>query len=177
MLTGSRCHSQNDHSTSRQNQNLFPNYRIKGAVKFLKLTYTQDELLSLWRGNSATMARWYPWQQFNSSISTNNYLVWGMGLQRLKSKWTVLQKLSKCEINAHKSIIHLPLNLVWNQFRHDFWVLKITIFTILETLNIEFCKIWDYRNGSYFLKLNFKKCQKWHFLTFWIHQYLISLEI
>ena len=36
------------------------NYRIKGAVKFLKLTYTQDGLFSLWRGNSATMARVVP---------------------------------------------------------------------------------------------------------------------
>ena len=37
------------------------NYRIKGAVKFLHKTYTNDGLLSLWRGNSATMARIVPY--------------------------------------------------------------------------------------------------------------------
>ena len=35
-------------------------YRIKGAIKFLKLTYKQDGLLYLWRGNTATMARVIP---------------------------------------------------------------------------------------------------------------------
>ena len=35
------------------------NYRIKGAIKFLKLTYKQDGILSLWRGNSATMLRYH----------------------------------------------------------------------------------------------------------------------
>ena len=33
------------------------NYRIKGAIRFLRKTYTQDGVFSLWRGNSATMAR------------------------------------------------------------------------------------------------------------------------
>ena len=37
------------------------NYRIKGAVKFLRLVYTNDGFLSLWRGNSATMARIVPY--------------------------------------------------------------------------------------------------------------------
>ena len=37
------------------------NYRIKGAVKFLHKTYSQDGVLSLWRGNSATMARIVPY--------------------------------------------------------------------------------------------------------------------
>lgn len=32
-------------------------YRIKGAVKFLRLTFNNDGFLSLWRGNTATMAR------------------------------------------------------------------------------------------------------------------------
>ncbi len=41
------------------------NYRIKGAAKFLKLTYQQDGFLSLWRGNSATMIRIMP----NAAIS------------------------------------------------------------------------------------------------------------
>ena len=36
------------------------NYRIKGAVKFLKLTYTQGGIYGLWRGNSATMIRVIP---------------------------------------------------------------------------------------------------------------------
>merc|ERR1719219_279446 len=37
------------------------NYRIKGAIRFLRKTYTQDGILSLWRGNSATMARVVPY--------------------------------------------------------------------------------------------------------------------
>lgn len=41
------------------------NYRIKGAVKFLKMTYQQEGFLRLWRGNSATMVRIMP----NSAIS------------------------------------------------------------------------------------------------------------
>lgn len=43
-------------------------YRIKGAYKFLRLTYEQNGLLSLWRGNSATMCRILPYSavQFTS---------------------------------------------------------------------------------------------------------------
>lgn len=41
------------------------NYRIKGAVKFLVMTYQKDGFTSLWRGNSATMLRIMP----NSAIS------------------------------------------------------------------------------------------------------------
>ena len=37
------------------------NYRLQGAVKFLTKTYRQDGVLSLWRGNSATMARIVPY--------------------------------------------------------------------------------------------------------------------
>lgn len=37
------------------------NYRIKGAVKFLRLTYEREGFLRLWRGNSATMARIIPY--------------------------------------------------------------------------------------------------------------------
>eukprot|EP00096_Caligus_rogercresseyi_P012705 TRINITY_DN5414_c0_g1_i1.p1 TRINITY_DN5414_c0_g1~~TRINITY_DN5414_c0_g1_i1.p1 ORF type:complete len:326 (-),score=52.25 TRINITY_DN5414_c0_g1_i1:390-1367(-) len=37
------------------------NYRIKGAIKFLKITYYESGLLSLWKGNSATMARIIPY--------------------------------------------------------------------------------------------------------------------
>lgn len=36
-------------------------YRLKGAWKFLRLTYHDTGLLSLWRGNSATMARIMPY--------------------------------------------------------------------------------------------------------------------
>ena len=36
-------------------------YRIRGAVKFLKLTYQNDGFLRLWRGNTATMARIIPY--------------------------------------------------------------------------------------------------------------------
>jgi len=36
-------------------------YRIKGAIKFLILTYKQDGIFSLWRGNSATMLRVIPY--------------------------------------------------------------------------------------------------------------------
>ena len=36
------------------------NYRIKSGLKFLKLSYKQDGLLSLWRGNSAAIARVFP---------------------------------------------------------------------------------------------------------------------
>jgi len=36
-------------------------YRIKGAIKFLRLTYERDGVVSLWRGNSATMARIVPY--------------------------------------------------------------------------------------------------------------------
>ena len=37
------------------------NYRISGAVRFLRLTYSQDGVLALWRGNSATMVRVAPY--------------------------------------------------------------------------------------------------------------------
>ena len=37
------------------------NYRIKGAVKYLKKLYSQDGVLSLWRGNSANMVRVIPY--------------------------------------------------------------------------------------------------------------------
>ncbi len=36
-------------------------YRFKSALKFLRLTYTNDGVLALWRGNSATMARVVPY--------------------------------------------------------------------------------------------------------------------
>lgn len=43
-------------------------YRIRGAVKFLKLTYQNEGFLRLWRGNTATMARIVPYAaiQFTS---------------------------------------------------------------------------------------------------------------
>ena len=37
------------------------NYRIKGAIKFLRKTYMQDGIYGLWRGNSATMTRVIPY--------------------------------------------------------------------------------------------------------------------
>ena len=37
------------------------NYRVSGAIRFLKLVYANDGFLSLWRGNSATMARIVPY--------------------------------------------------------------------------------------------------------------------
>ena len=36
-------------------------YRILRAFKFLRMTYTNTGLLSLWRGNTATMARIVPY--------------------------------------------------------------------------------------------------------------------
>ena len=47
------------------------------------------------------------------------------------------------------------------------WVLKIAIFTILETLKIEIWQIWDYRNGSNLPKLNFKTSKSAKNDTFW----------
>ncbi len=41
------------------------NYRIKGAAKFLRMTYRDEGVLRLWRGNSATMFRIMP----NAAIS------------------------------------------------------------------------------------------------------------
>ncbi len=43
-------------------------YRIRGAVKFLKLTYQNEGFVRLWRGNTATMARIVPYAaiQFTS---------------------------------------------------------------------------------------------------------------
>jgi solute carrier family 25 protein 42 len=35
-------------------------YSFKGALKFIRLTYHNDGVLALWRGNSATMVRVVP---------------------------------------------------------------------------------------------------------------------
>ena len=37
------------------------NYRMSGAIKFLRLTYESEGFLRLWRGNTATMARIVPY--------------------------------------------------------------------------------------------------------------------
>lgn len=37
------------------------NYRMSGAIKFLRLTYESEGFLRLWRGNTATMARIIPY--------------------------------------------------------------------------------------------------------------------
>ena len=50
--------------------------------------------------------------------------------------FTVLQKLSKCEVMVHNSRINLPLNVAWNQF----W----------QNLSV--------KNGSFY---NFRDCQLW----------------
>jgi len=60
------------------------NYRFKGAVKFLRKTYTENGVLALWRGNSATMARIIPYAavQFMAHEQYKTLL----GINQLKPK-------------------------------------------------------------------------------------------
>ena len=51
--------------------------------------------------------------------------------------YTMLQKLSKCEVKVHNTSIYSQLNFAWNQFWQNLNI-KIAIFTILETVKLEF---------------------------------------
>ena len=55
------------------------NYRIKGAIRFLKKIYSQDGLFSLWRGNSATMARVIPYASIQFMAHDQYKRVLGVG--------------------------------------------------------------------------------------------------
>ena len=55
--------------------------------------------------------------------------------------YTMLQKLSKCEVKVHNTRIYLQLNFAWNWMEAifaKFWKSKIAIFTISETVKFEF---------------------------------------
>ena len=90
-------------------------FRIKGAVKFLKLN---DGKLSH-NGKGGT----YPWQPFNSWPTISTKITWCGEWDSKDCKVSALCS-RKCEVKAQNSRIYLSP--------------EISIFTILETLNIEF---------------------------------------
>ena len=93
--------------------------------------------------------------------------------------YTMLQKLSKCEVKVHNTRIYLQLNFAWNHFWQNlniknchFYHFIVWQIWILVNLGLEkwlkFTKNWN----SEPLKM-----PKMTFLTIWIHQNLISRKI
>jgi len=67
---------------------------------------------------------------------------------------TMLQKLSKCEVDAHYARINLPilLEIIFGKIRLS----RIAIFTISEPINFVFWSIWDLEMAQVDKKLKFR---------------------
>ena len=105
----------------------------------------------------------FAWKQFLAKYNVSNSLC-SRNFQSVKLRLDFVENLSFYRFSDFK----------WNQTLVNSDGLKMLFLPILEVLKFDFCK---FEPLSIPIFTKFQICQKWHFLTVWICQNLISRNI